>query len=151
MTSILDKFKVPDLKEFVDTWAILTDGLDKEKAISLAQTAIKYYRGDSSARKLMQDFQDLEVRWYDSLKSGQPDYTVYDAPYILSDIWSCWVVYSRRLLLDARKRIVPKMKDVTGVVDLGNGIGYTTAALKEIYSRMPKCGGRITRVGSSGR
>ena len=119
----------------------------------MAERAIRYYRGDEKARAGLRRFQDLETRWYASL-STDPDYSVYEDPYILSDLWACWAVYSRKTLLSISSKkslngrsIVDSMRDkrrygtgVRSVVDLGNGFGYTTAALKELFPDAEVCG-----------
>jgi SAM-dependent methyltransferase len=88
----------------------------------------------------LRPFQELEARWYESLEAGTPDYSVYDDAYFISDIWACWVHYSRKYLTAikspkslADKSIVDDMRDVAVVADLGCGFGYTTAALKELF------------------
>lgn len=71
---------------------------------------------------------------------NNPDYSIYDDTYILSDIWACWVVYSRGYLRSLNsskslgtKSIVSDIGKINTIVDLGCGIGYTTAGLKELF------------------
>ena len=76
----------------------------------------------------------LEQRWYAALDSGAPDYGVYgDAGYI-AETFACWKQYSRRYL---RAISAPQVRallgDVRSVVDLGCGIGLTSAALAQIF------------------
>lgn len=81
---------------------------------------------------------DLEQRWYASLPD--PDYGVYDADEYIAELWVCWIIYSRKYLLEIQRGTslppcgVARSRDpVRCVVDLGCGFGHTTAALKEIY------------------
>jgi SAM-dependent methyltransferase len=131
VSSIFEKRTKNDLREFVSKWAAL-QVIDETKAFDLACAAMKYYKGDKSERINLREFQDLEKQWYDSLAKGEPDYSVYGAPYFLSDIWACWVLYSRKYLLSARAHIISDMQ-VRSVADLGCGFGYTTAGLKELF------------------
>jgi hypothetical protein len=70
----------------------------------------------------------LEDRWYESLARGQPDFAIYDDPLYLADALACFFVYSRDY--------VEKIKAIFGdelasdsILDVGCGIGMTTAAL----------------------
>lgn len=85
-------------------------------------------------------FEKLTIEWYKNLDAGllQEAYNVYDDDYYFTDLWNCFVTYSRRYLKDISKPCLPdgliftdRVADV--VVDIGCGIGYTTAALTEIY------------------
>lgn len=84
----------------------------------------------------------LEKVWYDSLLRGEPDYSIYESDFFIGDVWTCWVLFSRKYLLSLTSpkslpsggTIVDKIAPLTKVVaDLGNGFGYSTAALKELF------------------
>ncbi len=130
MDSIFDKHTKEHLREFIAAWP--SDDIDRDKAFDLACAALKYYGGSKTERVMSREWQDLENRWYASLTAGTPDYTVYDAPYFLSDIWACCCIYSRKYLMSARKHVISGMQ-VGSAVDLGCGFGYTTAGLKELF------------------
>lgn len=146
MESIFKKNDVTALQEFIEMWAALEE-IDKDKAFKLAMTAKKYYGAGKKARAEQRPNQELEKHWYASLKAGTPDYSVYADQYLLSDIWACWSVYSRKYLLSMQKEIVcdpPENRSeialidrsrVKSVIDLGCGFGYTTAALKELFPK----------------
>lgn len=79
--------------------------------------------------------QALRQRWYDSLSSPDgPDYAgVYGDDHYLADAWDCWANYSRKYvaLLANHPEVLPH--PVESVADLGCGIGYSTAALAEVF------------------
>lgn len=84
----------------------------------------------------------LYKRWYDSIRpdDSAPDYSVYGTKEYLTEAWACWAVYSRTRLLEMSKPkslpphgIVEHFKSARSIVDVGCGIGYTTAALAELF------------------
>lgn len=86
--------------------------------------------------------QSLEKRWYDSLRNGMPDYAIYADDYFVADAWACWVVYSRAtlravssrcILQDGTELLAMLRRKTNSLVDLGCGIGYTTAMLAELF------------------
>jgi len=118
--------------------------ISKDLAKELIKTAIAYY---SKNGKISSYHKHLEEQWYKSICSptfpslnqyylDNIDYTVYDDKYYFTDLWTCWIVYSRNYIKSIIKKqeIYNLLKDVKSVVDLGCGIGYTTAALKEIFN-----------------
>jgi len=137
--SIFDKIKKSDLANFLTLCKPYVD-FDYEKAYNMALHAIKFNKGDKNSRNELRHLEELHVRWYESLAAGSPDYSVYDDPYYgLCDVWACWVIYSRKYLLAINspkalttKSIVSDMS-VNSVIDMGNGFGYTTAGLKELF------------------
>jgi len=79
--------------------------------------------------------QDLELRWYKALERNHIDYFVYDDMYYLCELWYWWIKYSRKYLLSIRKNPICKniFTDSKSIIDLGCGIGYTTACLKQLF------------------
>ncbi len=86
----------------------------------------------------------LHAIWYNSLDvdSKNPDYSVYSDPYYFCETWLCWIKYSKRYLKEIQlsrsmsdKSIVDYMNNVSSVLDLGCGAGYTTAELKKIFPK----------------
>lgn len=86
-------------------------------------------------------YEDIEAHWYKQLRENNvPDYSVYDSDFYLSEAWACWVVYSRSYL---RNLPMPRFLDPDGVMedmrpvrriaDLGCGIAYSTAGLKQLF------------------
>lgn len=126
-------------------------GLSTDFIDRVAKRQIIYLRKDVALRKkLLNDCEisqiDIQIRevtkrWYDSLSIGNPDYSVYDNLSYLGELWACWIVYSRKYLLNVRSikslpesgGIIEDIGKVKCVVDLGCGLGFSTAALCEIY------------------
>lgn len=131
MASILDFIDAKSLDDYL-TLVARYASIDVIEARRVALTAVAYYKGNDDLRREMRARQELEQRWYASLKTGTPDYSVYADPYFLSDVWACWVVYSRRYLREIQK-LLHCFSDCTRVGDLGCSFGYTTAALKEMF------------------
>lgn len=141
---IIDKIDKNSLIEYLQLCSSFTeinvDTLYKTTVSYINQHDKKIYDTES-----FKNIQFLFDKWYKSLENGQPDYTVYLDPYYFCEVWLCWVRYSRRTLkeiLSKRslfgKSIFDDIEEVSHIIDLGCGFGYTTASLKEIfkYSRV---------------
>ena len=49
-------------------------------------------------------------RWYDSAEKGAFDYSIYeDKYYFATDLWPCFVLYSRKYILSIKKNIEKKL------------------------------------------
>lgn len=128
-------------EEFFDSLAEMKDIMPYSR-LRLENTldrTIRYYRSNNGVRSQMRELQTLEKRWYESLETGLPLYSVYDDPVMLLDVFACFVVYSRNYLRSLCNTNFPKIfEDVsplTHVLDLGCGVGYTTKALSEIFKK----------------
>ena len=76
----------------------------------------------------------VEQRWYASLDAGEPDWGVYDDDLYLAETWACWVAYAKRYIKQLiATGVADQLGEVNSVVDLGCGLGYSTAALKETW------------------
>lgn len=134
---MLEAMSVSYLQQFVKMCVEVT-GCNPEWLYDECKKSIRSLRGTKTAR--CQDA--LEARWYDSLKNGNPDYGVYDSIDIVPDLWACWVVYSREYLRSIASpkalpngSIVDDIGHAECIVDLGCGIGYSTAALKQLFPK----------------
>lgn len=111
--------------------------IDPEYAYTQAKEHINMYaKGIEADNNVVKQ---LENRWYESLPDT-PDYSVYGDPYYVCDIWACWKLYSRDSVnvltkpsLEDGRSVVDYIGSVDKIIDLGCGLGYTTALLKEIY------------------
>lgn len=95
----------------------------------------------SSHKDLDSYFKKIEDLWYESLKTGVPDYELYNEDYYFTDLFSCFIVYSRKYIRSLKKNIFKDsgvivydvLKNYNTIIDLGCGIGYSTAALKQMF------------------
>lgn len=134
--NLLEKPPSNYLDNFLDEYCKLIP-INKDKAKKIIEETKKYYNGvllDSYAK-------ELEDKWYLSLEKHKPDYSVYGDKYYFTDIWCCWQMYSRNYVLTFIKSILKKnsqklihyLNDVKVIVDLGCGLGFTTALLSHIF------------------
>ena len=141
MTSTFDKTGPEDLREYLCLCKDFRPTLDLDQAERLASQAVRYYRSHKEGRSFLRANQEIEQRWYRSLENGSPDYTVYDDNFFIADLWSCWLIYSRKYLLSLKKGtvegrcLIDEVGPIRSVLDLGCGFGYTTAALKELFPK----------------
>jgi SAM-dependent methyltransferase len=109
--------------------------LSIEQLKELSLELVAFYSGNKNFQYVKKN--PLENHWYASLDKGKPDYSVYDNEIYISDVWACWVVYSRKYLRDIKKPqngIMQNHKQIKKIIDIGCGFGYTTLALKQIFS-----------------
>ena len=115
-------------------------GYDEAKEICQAAHLTMRLLSANGKSGLKADSQLLEIekRWYDSLP-GNPDYSVYAEPIYLADTWCCWDFYARKYLSDlflSDKCCPNGLQTLIGdgaIVDVGNGLGFATAALKHLF------------------
>jgi hypothetical protein len=150
MKKTLDKFKTEDLQNFVELCGGYID-IDKDKFFTLASNALSYYKGSKNQREQLREYQEIESRWYNSLAAGNPDYSVYDDPYMLVEVWACWCMYSRKYisLIDKENQteygsLRDALGDIQSIADIGCGCAYTTAAWKEAYPNATVIGTQVT-------
>ena len=103
-------------------------GADTDSVMRHFDAFERYYRSPKTER-LHDDAMILQKRWYDSVTGGHPDLSVYCEQIYLADLLACYLIYSRKYLLQLRKKF-NLMQYRT--VDLGCGLGYTTAVLNEM-------------------
>jgi len=119
-------------------------GVDGVRIGQASLQSIRYLSGRSKTPG-----HDLEARWYQSLRDGDPDYSIYDDEDYLIEAWACWHVYSRKYLRTvSNPKSLPPFGiaadlDPDFVVDLGNGFGFTTAALAGIYPNAQVAGTQV--------
>lgn len=127
------------LKDFLDNYCELYD-VDKQDAGNLIRECIEYYNHKSDIMPKYLKF--LMDKWYDSVKDVENNkatefnYSVYnDKFYFATDLWPCFVLYSRKYLMNIKKNqiIQSKIKDCKSIIDLGCGLGYSTGMLKQQY------------------
>lgn len=126
------------------------DNLISERPSKLLSSYIKDYRSlfdideklALSYIKSKDHFNKLTEEWYYHLNNNDLEsaYKVYNDEYYFTDIWNCFVNFSRRYLRDISrpcffdgKSFIEKTQDAKIVLDVGCGIGYSTSILKQLY------------------
>jgi SAM-dependent methyltransferase len=112
--------------------------INKNEASAHIAHMLKFSKNDNYKYK---NQEDLQKQWYAGLEKSSPDYTVYNDQYYFAELWACWIIYSRKYLRTlVSETSMPKCsifnyisKQTDTILDLGCGIGYTTAALSEIF------------------
>ena len=113
--------------------------INKNIALAIITQALKHYKATKSNPVEHSGYlHNLELRWYEALSQGNIDYGIYDDDYYFTDLWVCWAMYSRQYLKILQKNpiVTQYLTDIKSIIDLGCGIAYTTAALKEYF---PHC------------
>ena len=148
-TSILDYISKDDLKDFLKRCKRYTK-INSKRMYEITLNLIRKHDGKPYDEELCQSFIDLEDRWYESLKT-RPDYSVYNHALYFSELWVCWIRYSRKYLKTIQtekslfgKSIVHDMKRCKSVLDLGCGCGFTTQALREIFPKAKVTGTNLS-------
>ena len=125
------------LRQYIANVGSVID-VDRSELFRISKAAVKASRNKN---EVVAEVDKIERRWYQSLVIGQPDYSVYNEPVYVADLWSCWVIYSRKYLLEllSEKSLpegvapVDTFGPVKTVCDLGCGPGLTTVGLKGIF------------------
>ena len=110
--------------------------IGKEDEFEIKHLLRGTYDGENAPK-----FTKLLKRWYESLEQGNPDYSVYDDPAYFFDLIVCFLEYSRHYLrtivnpksFDGDSSLFNYFEKINTVVDLGCGMGYTTAFIKCIF------------------
>ncbi len=116
------------MHKFIDDYIKLFPNISKE-------ASLHYIKSN-------QRFDELTDLWYQYLHEGDIDgaYSVYNDDYYFTDMWNCFKIYSRRYLRDVYRpcllngrSILEETSPASCVLDIGCGVGYTTAALTGMY------------------
>tara|TARA_B100000287_G_scaffold279583_1_gene263462 strand:- start:5108 stop:5968 length:861 start_codon:yes stop_codon:yes gene_type:complete len=128
------------IKMFIDDYGEMF-GIDKELALIEAHNLVGKCNRNKYDESLIVEVKRIEKEWYDALMEGDPDYSCYDDDYYFIDLITCFVTYSRSYLrtienpksYDGNTSLFEFLGEVNKVADLGCGMGYTSAYLKEIW------------------
>ena len=151
MKTYLDKISKNDLREFLELYKRVVE-FDVDDYYEKALDLLKFYNGKVDSNEIINA---MEQHWYRSLRqNNMPDYSIYDSPIFVLDLWACWKLYSRNYI----RNIVTSKNEINGeriydyfnkrinnVVDLGCGIGYTSVALSQVFN----CGVYATNIKDS--
>ena len=136
MPAVADRVAGVTTDEFLaDYSAVCPIHIDIARAGIEALSA--FHRGETFDENLLSPLANIERRWYDSLDAGAPDYSIYNDQWYFADLWACWELASKGYLQDVAVISGAKALFSTDlpVVDLGCGLGHTTAALVEMFPR----------------
>ena len=133
------------LESFLSEYA-LTQPIDKDKARDQIRQTIKAFGSPEGHEQTLIHIQDSEEKWYGALARGHVDYSVYDQDYYFTDLWVCFVKFSRKYVreifksgsLDGIQSVRSAFGTVRTVVDLGCGVGLISAAFTQAFP-----GGRV--------
>lgn len=126
------KIKPKDsLNEFVKRYSKVRN-IDIQEYINGINDVIKYYKKPKDIQ-MENPLEHLENAWFNALENNKIDYSVYVDDDYVKDTWACWAMYSRLYLMKVHKNLDLFTEPINKVLDLGNGIGYSTAALTEIF------------------
>lgn len=121
--SFLNKIKKEDFKELLNLAKEEKDDINVEYLYS------EYLNGNKN-------LDDLLNRWLKSVKSGNPNYSIYGEDDYLNEVFYCWKFFSRRYLKFLKKYLEENKEFyfyTTSILDMGCGIGYTTVVLSELF------------------
>ena len=134
---IKEKPKI-QLEHFLKFWQTLKP-MEIEKARHIINQEL--YSAPNIGTQYDNYLQKIQSRWYSSLKSNDPDYSIYNDDYYLAESWFCWVRCSRNYVNSLNRKnglskditVYQYLKGINSVLDLDAGIGYSTAALKQLF------------------
>ena len=80
----------------------------------------------------------LYERWEDSVKRGNPDFSVYGDDAYLNESFTCWKLYAREYIKSIKSYLTKSdceidVDEIHTIVDLGCGCGYSVVALKSVF------------------
>lgn len=127
-----------DFESFLNSYCTVFPEVDPSIARELTRKGFNYYKGKKDDGSSLQE--RLEERRYET-EQVDPDYSCYSNRYYFTDLWVCWVMYSRGYLraistrgsFDKDLSVMEVMGHVGSVADLGCGIAYTMRALVEMF------------------
>lgn len=120
--------------EHLDAYLRLWPNVLLEKHRQIALETLVHHRLSRAIRIGQTQATSLEKHWYTSLMRDVPDYAVYDDVRYVGELWACWILYSRRYLRDIVKlHSAGIFRRVHTIADLGCGLGYSTAALAQLW------------------
>lgn len=122
---ILDEKPKDILDRFLDAYCSMFPEINKKKALEYIKTQKK--------------FEELTEEWYRAIDNNSPSvftyspeaFRVYNDDYYFTDLWTCFIKYSRQYLKNVRKEFV--FGKGSTIADLGCGVGLTTVAIKQMY------------------
>lgn len=104
---------------------------------------IEFVNGDENCIKQLKKFDDTEYLeiWKKSLEQNKPAYHLYDNNFFLVASFICWKKYSRKYINLLYNTEITKnlLDDCNDIIDVGNGLGYSTQLLRELFKGRISC------------
>ena len=104
----------------------------------MEQQLIKFVNNDEECIKQLKNFDDsamLDI-WKKSLEENKPAYYLYNDNFFLVASFICWKKYSKKYINLLYKNDISRqlLNDCNDIVDVGNGLGYSTQLLSNLFS-----------------
>lgn len=127
------------MKDFLKEYKDVCQDLNVEDDLVQMKKYLKYIKTRIENKNSINVTSDLEIEWYKSLDEDilNPNYLVYASKHYFKEVLGCWIVYSRDYIqrlnrciaVDYNIKIIDMLQEnIETVVDLGNGVGYSTIA-----------------------
>jgi len=150
-SQLINESTKESLQRLLDLIGLVSPTSDLDKIRDTTVKSLKYASGSSKVREQTIVDQEVENAWYKSLQTNTPYYSVYASDYYLSEAFACWAIYSKNYIKSMKSEkslpesggIFQDMGEIKRIVDLGCGIGFTTAALSEIFPNAEVIGTNI--------
>ena len=98
---------------------------------------LDFVKNDEECVKQLKKFDDSEALaiWEHSLTLNEPAYYLYDEKFFLVASFICWKKYSKNYIkhLYDNEETNKLISDCSNIVDLGNGLGYSTQYLTNLF------------------
>ena len=137
---IIERRPTELLEEFLKDYSELFNVSIEESKEKIKSVLRFYLTGSEESTSF-----DIQNYWYKSLESGMADYSCYTDKNYYIDIWCCFKLYSRKYLriIDSKGTLTPYFlnhsivklleNSSSKIIDMGCGLGYSTAALAELF------------------
>jgi Methyltransferase domain len=139
----------PKLDDFLDIaeQVVTIDRQQIKLAIIAAEKRFHKAALDPEDHTNLKIYDDIVTQWYNSLPSN-PDYSVYSMPNYIIDLWMCWKFSSRPTIMKLHRKptgisAAESFGNINKIVDLGSGIGFTSALLRSYWPQAEIVGTNI--------
>jgi hypothetical protein len=139
----------PKLDEFLDIaeQVISINRTDVKNAIISAEKRFHKATLTQDDHNNLKIYDDISDQWYNSLTTS-PDYSVYSLPNYIIDLWMCWKYSSRPTIMKLHRKptgvsAAESFGIINKIVDLGSGIGFTSALLRSYWPQAKIVGTNI--------
>ena len=104
---------------------------------------VKWLNGATEYISLIKNFDDKDMLkiWQQSLVDNEPAYHIYNDNFFLVASFECWKKYSKKYIkmLFNNKQVELLLNECNHIIDLGNGLGYSTRLINELAMTKVSC------------